>query len=177
MKRIVMTMVVCVCLAAPILAQAPTTPPKPGVEHKRLEFFVGQWTFEGTEKPSPFGPGGKFSGTETSKWFPGGFFVVSQTEAKGPTGSHTGRSTMGYNPQEKVYTVHMINSAGEEVYARGNVEGKTWTFTNDGTMGGKPYKGRFTMTETSPTSYDMVFELATDGGPFQVMMEGKATKK
>jgi hypothetical protein len=47
---------VCV-LVFTAAAQAPS--PKPGPEQKRLEVFVGNWTFEGEDKPGPGGPGGK----------------------------------------------------------------------------------------------------------------------
>ena len=177
MKRIVAAMTVVVLLAAPLLAQAPAGPPKPGPEHKRLNYFVGKWVSEGDEKPGPFGPGGKFSGTETTEWFPGGFFIVSHSDMKGSMGAAKGHSMMGYSAEEKAYTFHMIDSMGFEISARGKVVGDTWTWTNDMKMGGKKMKGRFTMKEISPTSYTMKFELSTDGGPYALQMEGKATKK
>jgi hypothetical protein len=159
------------------LAQAPSGPPKPGPEQKRLSYFVGKWMFEGEEKPGPFGPGGKFTGTETTEWFPGGFFIVSHSEGSGPMGAVKSHSMMGYSAEEKAYTFHMIDSMGTEISARGTVSGKNWTWTNEMKMGGKTLKGRFTAMEKSPTSYDMKFELSTDGGPYVLQMEGKATKK
>jgi hypothetical protein len=177
MQRSVVAIVVFVLIAAPILAQAPSGPPKPGPEHKRLEYFVGKWSFEGEEKPNPFTPGGKFTGTETIEWFPGGFFVVSHSDMKGTMGAMKSHSMMGYSTEHKAYTFHMIDSMGTEISARGTVSGDTWTWTNEDKMGGKPYKGRFSMKELSPTSYTMKFELSMDGGPYNVMMEGKATKK
>jgi len=177
MKQLVATMMLGILLTIPVLAQAPPGPPKPGPEHKRLSYFVGKWAFEGEEKPGPFGPGGKFSGTETAEWFPGGFFVVSQSDGSGPMGTMKGRSVTGYSAEEKAYTFHMIDNMGFEIAARGKVVGDTWTWTNDSKMGGKSYKGRFTVKEVSPTSYTMKFELSIDGAPFAVQMEGKATKK
>jgi hypothetical protein len=177
MKQFVAAVSMSVLLAISALGQTPSGPPKPGPEHQRLSYFVGKWSVEGEEKPGPFGPGGKFTGTETAEWFPGGFFVVSQSEGKGPMGAIKSRSMMGYSAEEKAYTFHMIDSMGTEISARGNVSGDTWTWTNDMKMGGKTYSGRFTMKEQSPTSYIMKFEMSTDGGPYTVMMEGKATKK
>ncbi len=177
MKRIVLVITMVALVSAPILAQAPSGPPKPGAEQKRLSYFVGKWAFEGEEKPGPFGPGGKFTGSETTEWFPGGFFLVSRSESTGAMGSMKGQSTMGYDREQKAYTFHMIDSVGTEISALGTVSGATWTWTNDMKMGGKSHKGSFTMKETSPTSYTMKFELSTDGGPYAVQMEGKATKK
>lgn len=174
MKRFLGAATAAVLLALVAMAQEP---PKPGPEQKRLSYFVGKWTFEGEEKPGPFGPGGKFTGSETIEWFPGGFFVVSHSEGKGPMGVIKAHSMMGYSAEEKAYTFHMIDSMGTDISALGHLDGKTWTWKNEMKMGGKTYKGRFTMTEESPTSYAMKFEMSTDGGPYVLQMEGKATKK
>ena len=176
MKRIVAAITLVVLLAAPVLAQAPPGPPKPGPEHKRLSYFVGKWAFEADDKPGPFGPGGKSTGTETTEWFPGGFFVVSHSESNGWMGAVKGHSMMGYSAEEKAYTFHMIDSMGMEISARGKLSGDTWTWTNDMKMMGKNHKGRFTMKEISPTSYTMKFEMSTEGAPYALLMEGKATK-
>ncbi len=42
-------------------AQAPPQMPKPGPEHQRLHYFVGDWETITEAKPSPFGPGGKIT--------------------------------------------------------------------------------------------------------------------
>jgi hypothetical protein len=39
------------------LAQAPPPMPKPGPEHHRLKYFVGQWKDEGEAKPGANGAG------------------------------------------------------------------------------------------------------------------------
>lgn len=176
MRAVLTSIIVMSLLVSPILSQSPAAP-KPGPEHNALEYFVGAWTFEGEEKPSAFGPGGKFSGTETAEWYPGGFFVVSRSNSTGPMGSNKGYSIMGYNPDKKTYTFYMISSAGYQMSAEGTHSGDTWTWTHKDTMGGKALSGRFTMKIVSPTSYTMKYELSTDGGPSAVVMEGKATKK
>ncbi len=45
-------------------AQAPPQMPKPGPEHQRLHYFVGDWETITEAKPSPFGPGGKITAKE-----------------------------------------------------------------------------------------------------------------
>jgi hypothetical protein len=47
---------------------------KPGPEHKKLEYFVGDWTTEGEAKATPFSPAYKWSGTFSWEWLPGKFF-------------------------------------------------------------------------------------------------------
>ena len=52
-----------------VAAQQPAQAPKPGPEQKRIEYFAGNWSFEGEAKQSPLGPAGKISSTEScSAW-------------------------------------------------------------------------------------------------------------
>lgn len=83
---------------------------------------------------------------------------------------------MGYDPEAKVYTYNEFNSAGEAERSTGNVEGDTWTWTNEAKMGGAVMKGRFTVKVLSPTSYTFKFETSPDGTAWTTMMEGKGTK-
>ena len=162
--------------AGAILAQAPPQMPKPGAEHKRLHYFVGKWNFDYDMKESPFGPGGKVTGTDRNEMWPGGYFLVMHSDGKGPMGQLKGLSVMGYNAQEKVYTYYGVNNLGEAETSKGTVEGDTWTWTSESEMGGKKIKTRFNLKEDSPKEYTMKFDMSSDGGEWKMMMEGKATK-
>jgi len=59
-----------------VAARAQMQMPKPGPEHKKLDYFVGTWATDGDMKPGPMGPGGKFTGTSHDEWMDGGFFMV-----------------------------------------------------------------------------------------------------
>src|SRR5437870_7648855 len=72
MRRFSLVGAFIVCIACLVLAQAPPQMPKPGPEHKRLGYFTGTWRLEGETKPGPFGPGGKFTGTDHNDWMEGG---------------------------------------------------------------------------------------------------------
>ena len=68
--------VILICgFTALSLAQAPPEPPKPGPEHKKLEYFLGTWKTEGEIKANEFVPAGKFVTTETYTLGPGGFYL------------------------------------------------------------------------------------------------------
>ena len=151
--------------------------PKPGPEHKKLDYFVGNWHSEGEMKDGPWGPGGKMSGEAKCSWMPGEFFVVCHDEGVGPMGKMHGLGVMGYDAAAKAYTWNGFNSVGENEHASGTVEGKTWTYTNESMMGGKPMKGRYTMVEKSPTSYTFKFEGSGDEEAWSTLMEGTVTKK
>ena len=153
-------------------------PPKPGPELKRLAYFTGNWSSEGTMQASPFGPAGSFSGKQHLAWFPGNFFLVGTGDSTfAGMGNMKEQTTFGYDTQKKMYTYHAINSMGQEETSWGTVKGADWTWTDEITMNGKTYKNRFELHEDSPTSYAMKFNMSDDGGKtWKTVMEGKATK-
>src|SRR5215471_13232178 len=77
--------VILICgFTALSLAQAPPERPKPGPEHKKLQYFVGTWKTEGEIKPNEFLPAGKSVTTETYTLGPGGFYLVIDRPPAGP---------------------------------------------------------------------------------------------
>jgi hypothetical protein len=176
MKRVSAIIITTLLLMAVASAQPPAAP-KPGPEHKKLDYFAGTWVSEGVSKPGPMGPGGKMTMNQESKWMDGGFFVVIHSSYKTAEGDGTGTSFLGYDPQDEVYTYDEFNSSGETVHAKGTVDGDTWTWTSDMKMGAQTAKGRFTEKILSPTSYTFKFEMSPDGTTWNTLMDGKATKK
>jgi len=73
--RFSLIVLIAVLLVVALRAQVPEGPPKPGLEHDKLAYFVGKWTSEGEAKATSFGPGGKYTATETCEWFAGKFAV------------------------------------------------------------------------------------------------------
>jgi hypothetical protein len=167
-------------LAAAAAAQAQEKKPeapKPAAEVKNLDFFAGNWTTEGEMKPGPWGAGGKVQAESQCSWMQGGFFLVCKENGDGPMGSMHGLGVMGYDGASKSYTWNGFNSMGENEHATGSREGKKWTYSNESSMNGQTIHGRYTMTETSPTSYDFTMETSMDGKTWTSMMQGKVTKK
>jgi Protein of unknown function (DUF1579) len=180
MKRLsyaLWAMVTLITLGSAILmAQNAQQPPAPGPEVKKLDYFAGNWKSEGEMKPSSFGPGGKFTGTEHNEWMPGGFFLLLHGKETTSMGNGTSVGVYGYNTEDKVYTFDEFNSNGESVHAKGTLAGDTWTWTNEEKMQGKTMRGRFTVKVTSPTSYTFKFEMSPEGGDWSTLAEGKVTK-
>jgi len=176
MRRMIAVFAVAMFLLPLIVqAQAPQMP-KPGPELKKIDYFAGTWKMEGETKASPYGPGGKVTLTEHDEWMPGGFFLVTHSDYKGPLGESKGLAIMGYKTDDKVYTYHEFDSTGETVSATGTVQGDTWTWNSEDKMGGKVMKGRYTVNVLSPTSYNFKYEMAVDNGEWNTIMDGKATK-
>jgi hypothetical protein len=160
-----------------LLAQAPPAPPKPGPEHKKLEYFLGKWTVEGEIKANESVPrsimrAGKGVSTETATLGPGGFYVESRNE--GQLGTRL--AIIAYDSHAKVYTSYYANSGGLVGTATGSVEGNTWTWMVEDKYAGKSVKGRTTITMLSPTESTSKYEMADGKGGYTTILEGKATK-
>lgn len=179
MKRYIMGVSILMLIFSTVsLAQQAGSVPSPGSEHKRLNAFTGSWNSEGEAKQGPFGPAGKFTGKSTVEWLPGGFFLVMREEGKGPMGEIKSLAVLGYDSKKKVYTFNGFDSMGNAEVYTGTVKGQVWTWTADlPEMQGKKMKGKFTLTEVSPTSNSMKFEYSEDSGAtWKLGMEGKQTK-
>jgi hypothetical protein len=159
-----------------LLAQTPA--PKPTAEHQKLAFFVGSWTNEGEMKASPMGPAGKITGKDTCEWFEGRFSVICRGEGKSPMGMMKNIGILSYSPEEKVYTYYGTDNSGMVMtsVAKGTVQGDTWTYTDEGMMGGQKFKSRVTIKQLSPTSQTFVMEMAGADGKWMPIMESKGTK-
>lgn len=175
MKRMVTVAMFAAVFAGVVLAQAPPMP-KPQPEHQKLQYFVGEWKSEGEMKPGPFGPGGKFTSTDHNQMI-GDFFLVMHSEGSGPMGPMKEVAVMGYDADGKKYTYDGYSSMGAHETSTGTMSGDTWTWMSpEQEMGGKKVKGRFILTQVSPTSYTYTFDSSVEGGPWTKVMEGKATK-
>jgi hypothetical protein len=167
-----------VSLAGAQLATAQEAP-KPGPEHKRLGYFVGKWSAEGELKPGPMGPGGKFTATDTCEWFEGGFAVVCRSEGKMPAGPTRSIGILGYSTEEKAYTYYGVDNSGMSMSTvpRGTLQGDTWTYLDESTMGGAKVKSRVTIKELSPTAYTFRMEFQGPDGKWTPVMESRNTKR
>ena len=174
--RFFLSSIVILALAQLALAQEPGKMPKPGPEHKKLDYFVGKWTGSADMKGSPYGPAGTYSSTDDCQWFAGGFSVVCHSDGKGPMGPMKGLGIIGYDPEEKTYSYYGIDNMGMAELAKGTVEGDTWSFTSESKMGGKEVKSRYSMKELSPTSYGFKWEVQGEDGSWSTLMEGKESK-
>ncbi len=152
----------------------------PGPEVKKLEYFIGTWMVDGTVTQGPWGSGGKFTGTGTTEWLPGDFFVQSHSESQMPPeigGDNKALMVMGYDSQAGNYTSDRFSSLGQHEISKGTLSGDTWTWTSSSTYGGMEIQGKMTIKTVSPTSYTMKYEVSMDGKNWMPFMEGKATKK
>jgi Protein of unknown function (DUF1579) len=152
----------------------------PGPEVKKLDYFVGTWTTEGMIAQGPWGAGGKFTGSGTTEWMPGNFFVQTHSEAQMPAelgGESKSFMIMGYDTQQGSYTSDRYSSLGQHESSKGTLSSDTWTWTSSANYGGMEIQQKLTIKTLSPTSYTMKFEISMDGKTWSTFMDGKATKK
>jgi Protein of unknown function (DUF1579) len=165
--------VILICgFTALSLAQAPPEPPKPGPEHKKLEYFLGTWKVESEIKANEYVPAGKGVTTETYTLDPGGFYVERRAEGQIPRTDEI----IAYDSHAKVYTAFYASSAGLVGTGTGTVNGNTWTWMVEDKWLGKAVKGRTTITMLSASQYTSKYEMLDANGRYVTMLEGTATK-
>jgi Protein of unknown function (DUF1579) len=154
------------------LAQAPPEGPKPGPEHKKLEYFLGTWKVETEIKANEYVPAGKGVTTATVILGPGGFCVESRAEGQIPRTD----AIIAYDSDAKVYTEFYASSAGLVGSGTGTVNGNTWTWMLEDKVFGKAAKGRTTITILSASQYTSKYEMLDANGRYVTLTEGTATK-
>ena len=179
MKRRFSVLGACAVISISSVHLASAQASKPGPEHARLGYFVGKWTVDGDLKASPMGPGGKFTSTDNCEWFEGKYSVICRSEGAMPMGPSKSIGILGYSPEEKVYTYYGVDNSSMTMASvpKGTVSGKTWTYTDEGTMGGQKFKSRVTINEVTPTSYTFRMEMQGPDGKWIPTMESKNTKQ
>jgi hypothetical protein len=174
MRQLIAPLLVVSVFAAPAWAQEAA---KPGAEHERIGYFAGTWRSEGETMPSPFGPGGTMTATDTCEWFTGGFQLVCRGEVTGPRGASKTAAVWSYDPAQQAYTYYGYNSLGNSFYVLGHVEGKVWTWKAEFPMEGATMQMRATITEEPPAAYTYKLEMSADGVDWTLAEQGRSTKK
>jgi Protein of unknown function (DUF1579) len=158
---------------APSLAQAPPEPPKPGPEHKKLEYLLGTWKAESEIKENGYMPAGKNVSTSTCTLGPGGFFVECRGEGENYPTTH---AIIAYDTDAKLYTEFYASSTGLVGGGTGTVEGNTWTWMLEDKWFGKAFKGRTTITVKSASQLTVKYEYLDPSGSYVTIIEGTSTK-
>ena len=144
--------------AVSALAQAPAA--KPGPEHKKLEIWVGDWTYE--DGKSGF----------SAKPILGGFFV--ELRGEGNPGWH---EIDGYDPVSKKFFWNNFDSSGGFQLVTYTIDGTTVSYTGTEVSGGKQYKIRGTIVLAPDfMSFLEKREMSVDGKAWMPGFETKATK-
>lgn len=114
-------------LTTPGRAQA-LEQPKAGAEQKKLEIFVGDWTFEGVAHDTPLGPGGKFTGKVTHRWILNGFVLEERWKDTSVENGYIpeGLVLRWYDPHAKVYRQQEFEGDGSVTPCTVTIDGNKW---------------------------------------------------
>ena len=151
--------------------------PQPGPEQKKLEIWLGDWTYELNAKPSPLGPAGKSVGSNTVKRILNGAFIEFRGEENGPSGAIQWMEIDGYDASIKRYRWTNFASDGSAQDITYTIDGQTVPYSGTQTTGEKQYlmRGKCVFTEDFSSNFDRR-EMSTDGKNWIPVWEGKAIK-
>ena len=175
--KTLMTSIAAVCLVGLAFAQQPNQPPKPGPEQKKLEIWLGDWTYETVTQASPLGPAGKYVGGNTTRPILGGWFVEFRGEDQGPTGTTQWTETDGYDPLIHRYIWKGFFSDGSFQNVTYTIEGTKVVHAGTVCAGGKTYQIRGTVDFTPDFASNVERrEISVDGKTWQPLWECRARK-
>ena len=178
-RNILHCIVAAAALAAPssVFAQDRGAAPRPGPEHARLGFFVGDWSTQSEIKPGPWGPGAKLTGRDRCAWMEGRFFVTCNTQLEGALGKLAELTVLGYDVASRRYMRAGFRSDGQTILEVGAVETGTWTFNSERGSGNRMIRSRAVFTEMPPDRYEFRIEVSPDGSRWDTLAEGTATRQ
>ena len=84
----------------------------PGLEHQRLQVFIGKWINEGQTVASADVPAAKILVSDVYEWVPGGFFVLHTAYSRIGNVDVGGIEIIGYDAASKAYRTHFFDSQG-----------------------------------------------------------------
>jgi hypothetical protein len=176
MKGIATALALMLLLFA-VALQAQTPASKPGPEHKKLEIWVGDWTYEGETKATPLGPADKYTAKMTVRPILNGFFVEFRGEEKGAKETTQWAEIDGYDPVANKYVWHGFTSSGGTSTVAYTIEGTTVPYSGTQIAGGKQYKIRGTCIFTPDfMTWIEKREVSVDGTSWIPLSESKFTK-
>ncbi len=175
--RTLITLTAAACLVGVALGQVPGQAPKPDPAYKAYEVWIGDWQYEGQAQDSPIGPGGKFSGKQTTRWVLNGFFIELRAHEKGNLGDLECVEFDWYDPAAKTYPYQGYLNNGDMYSAAGTVSGNVWRASGTWTHKGIQYKFRGeTRIAADGMSCTLKSEISPDGKTWAPWAESKATK-
>jgi hypothetical protein len=121
--------------------------PKPTEQHQRLAALAGTWDGDETLYPSPWDPAGGTARAEiVARVDIDGFFLITDyVEWRDGKVSYRGHGVIGWDAEERCYTMHWFDSMGGSYRApaTGTWEGDRLSFTSETGMGRTRYTYEF----------------------------------
>jgi len=161
--------------------QAAGTPPpipKPGENHKKLDWLVGTWDVAENFAKSEMGPGGAGKGVDTVSWTLGGMWLTSSYSSDGPMGHYEGHGMLTWDENKKTYVSYWFDVFGGHSELAGDWQGDSLVVTSqEYSMEGHKWVERHTYKKVSDKQLDFKVELNQDGKGFATFMESTSKKR
>ena len=163
--------------------QKPCLQVEPQAEHRWLQKFVGEWTYEAEALMEPGKPLEKCSGTESVRSL-GGLWILAEGQGQMPGGgAATMLLTLGYDPQKKRYVGTWVGSMMTHLWVYNgalDADGKTLTLNTEGpgmSVEGKLAKFRDVIEFKNDDQRSLTSHILGDDGTWQVMMTANYRRK
>ncbi len=146
--------------------------PKPGPEMAKLKGLMGTWNVDETMETSPMGPGGKGHGVGHVTAGPGGLSVlIDYRSIGGHMKGFKGHGVMAWDADAKMYKQSWTdNMAPTLMMSTGNWDGDKLIMNTEGTLMGKPFKGRDTFSDFTKDGFTLTSDMSMDGSPMAKAM-------
>ncbi len=174
--RLLLGLLIGLCSAIPTLAQQPRRAVEPSPELRRLEAYVGQWSYVGESKSSA--PGIKIQGSASGAMILRGFFLEWRWRDQSSNGaSQQGIELSGYDAAATTYSAFTFADDGDVCTGAWTVEGNTFSYS--GTCVGKARRYLSKVTEAfAPDLKTFVQkgDISLDGKTWKPSYEATYTK-
>ena len=132
--KALMRFIVVACFAGNVCAQQPNQPPTLSPEQQKMQFWVGDWTYDGD----------KFTGTPTGRSILNGFGFESVFNEQSPSGETQSVEVDTYDSVRESYPYISVSSDGSFDQGSFTVRGSVAAWQGTVMVKGKQYKERGT---------------------------------
>jgi hypothetical protein len=145
--------------------------PKPTAAHRRLEAFAGRWEGEETVHASPWTKAGKATATRRARLGCDGFFLIDNYTERRSDGTMEGHGVIGYDAQQKKYTLHWFDNFGSPPSSPGlgDFDGDALVFDFEY----PDHRGRTIYALDGDDGHIFRVEMAPKGQDFKPVVEGR----
>jgi hypothetical protein len=149
----------------------------PAKEMDALKRMVGTWQIDGSNEPTPWGKGGRFTQNETCELFSGGHHVVCSASGSGPDGAMHTKSVYYWDAAKQQYTSFIIDNTGYTASTpfKATPDGFAWESESPSPSGPVRFRGDAAFSADG-RSYAYKTEVMKDG-KWAKSGEGKATRR
>jgi len=169
------TALVVLLLSSPAVAMAQGA--APAKEMDALKRMVGTWQIDGSNEPTPWGKGGRFTQNETCELFSGGHHVVCRASGTGPDGDMQSISVHYWDAAKQQYMSFVLDNTGYTASTpfKATPGGFAWEGESPSPSGPVGFRGDATFPDEG-RSYAFKTEVRQDG-KWAKASEGKGTRK